>query len=161
MQRNRKIRAYLHFGMIAVVALLFGTLQLRGQTKSKVSVDVNGVGLHGYDPVAYFTEAKAVKGDPKFSASYGGASYEYKSAENKAAFEKEPAKYAPQYGGYCAMAMTMGKLEDADPNFFLVHDGKLLLQRNEKAHMMFLKDPSGNHQKADQQWAKLQEGRSN
>jgi len=148
----------MHFAMILVVALLFGTLQLRGQTKPTVSVDENGLALRGYDPVAYFTEGKAVKGDLKFSASYGGASYEFKSSENKAAFEKDPAKYTPQYGGYCAMAMTMGKLEAADPNFFLVHDGKLLVQRNEKAHMMFMKDPSGNHQKADQQWAKLQEG---
>jgi YHS domain-containing protein len=111
--------------MIGVVALLHGTLQLHGQTKPTVNVDAQGVGLHGYDPVAYFTEGKAVKGDPKFSASYGGASYEFKSAENKAAFEKEPSKYAPQFGGYCAMAMTMGKLEDADPNFFLVHDLKV------------------------------------
>lgn len=161
MQRNSRIRPHLHFEMIALVALLFGTLLLDGQTKPTVSVDANGVGLHGYDPVAYFTEGKAVKGDPKFSASYDGASYEFKSMENKAVFEKEPAKYTPQYGGYCAMAMTMGKLEDADPNFFLVHDGKLLVQRNEKAHMMFMKDPAGNHQKADQQWAKLQEGHSN
>jgi len=142
--------------MIAVVALLFATLEVYGQTKPTVSVDENGLALRGYDPVAYFTEGKAVKGDVRFGASYGGASYQFKSAENKVAFEKEPSKYAPQYGGYCAMAMTMAKLEDADPNFFLVHDGKLLVQRNEKAHMMFMKDPSGNHQKADQQWAKLQ-----
>ena len=143
------------------VAFLFVVLQLHGQEKPKVNVGANGVGLHGYDPVAYFTEGKAVKGDPQFSTSYGGASYQFKSGENKTAFDKEPAKYAPQYGGYCAMAMTMGKLEDADPTFFLVHDGKLLVQRNEKAHMMFMKDPSANHQKADQQWAKLQEGHSN
>lgn len=158
MRRNAKIPVLIHFAMIAVVAFLFGVLQLHGQAKPKVSVDANGVGLRGYDPVAYFTEGKAVKGDPKFTSSYGGATYEFESAENEAMFEKEPSKYAPQYGGYCAMAMTMGKLEDADPNFFLVHDGKLLVQRNEKAHMMFMKDPSGNHQKADQQWAKLQEG---
>jgi hypothetical protein len=54
------------------------------------------------------------------------------------------------------MGMTMGKLEDVDPNDFLVHDGKLLLQRNEKAHMMFSKDPVANHKKADESWEKLQ-----
>ena len=54
------------------------------------------------------------------------------------------------------MAMTMGKLEDVDPNYFLVHDGKLLLQRNEKAHMMFRKDPAANHKKANENWEKLQ-----
>ena len=157
MHRNRKTHAGLAFGLVGVLAFLFGVLQLHGQAKPKISVDADGVGLRGFDPVAYFTEGKPVKGDTKFSSSYGGATYEFKSAENKAEFDKEPAKYVPQYGGYCAMAMTMGKLEDADPNFFLVHDGKLLVQRNEKAHLMFMKDPSGNHQKADQQWAKLAE----
>ena len=53
------------------------------------------------------------------------------------------------------MAMTMGKLEDVDPNYFLVHDSKLLLQRNEKAHMMFAKDPAANHKKADENWEKM------
>jgi len=52
--------------------------------------------------------------------------------------------------------MTMGKLEDVDPNYFLVHDSKLLLQRNEKAHMMFAKDPAANHKKADENWEKMQ-----
>jgi len=116
-----KIRGHGASGIIGALALLLGIFQLHGQTKPTVSIDAKGEGLHGYDPVAYFVEGKAAKGDPKFSTSYGGASYEFKSAENKAAFEKEPARYAPQYGGYCAMAMTMGKLEDADPNFFLVH----------------------------------------
>jgi YHS domain-containing protein len=126
------------------------------QTKPLVNIDAQGVGIHGYDPVVYFTEGKAVKGDAQFASSYGGAIYHFRSNDDKVAFEKEPARYAPQYGGYCAMAMAMGKQEDADPNFFLVHDGKLLLQRNEKAHMMFMKDPAGNHKQADEQWKKLQ-----
>ena len=54
------------------------------------------------------------------------------------------------------MAMAMGKLEDGDPNYFLVYEGKLFLQRNEKAHMMFSKDPEGNRKKADENWSKLQ-----
>jgi hypothetical protein len=115
------------------------------QTKPLVNTDGQGVGIHGYDPVVYFTEGKAVKGDPQFASSYGRAIYHFRSIEDKLAFEKDTSKYAPQYGGYCAMAMAMGKQEDADPNFFLVHDGKLLLQRNEKVHMMFMKDPAGNH----------------
>jgi YHS domain-containing protein len=138
-----------------VVILCAGSSGTGGQTKPLVNVDGEGVGIHGYDPVVYFTEGKAVKGNPQFTSSYGGAVYHFRSNDDKLAFEKDPAKYAPQYGGYCAMAMTMGKQEDADPNFFLVHDGKLLLQRNEKAHMMFMKDPAGNHKKADEQWKKL------
>ena len=137
------------------VVLCVASSGASAQTKPLVNVDGNGVGIHGYDPVAYFAEGKAAKGDPQFSSNYGGATYYFKSSDDKAAFDKDPAKYAPQFGGYCAMAMAMGKLEDADPTFFLVHDGKLLLQRNEKAHMMFMRDPAGNHKKADEQWKKL------
>jgi YHS domain-containing protein len=141
----------------AVAAMLCAAVsQVGAQTKPLMNVDGEGVGIHGYDPVVYFTEGKAVKGDPQYTTSYGGAIYHFRSNDDRLAFEKDPAKYAPQYGGYCAMAMAMGNQEDADPNFFLVHEGKLLLQRNEKAHMMFMKDPAGNHKKADEQWKKLQ-----
>ena len=131
--------------------------QSSAQTKTLLNVDAQGVGAHGYDPVAFFTEGKAVKGDPHWQTAYGGAIYYFQSSADKEVFERQPAKYAPQYGGYCAMAMTMGKLEDVDPNYFLVHRDRLLFQRNEKAHKMFSKDPDANHKKADESWAKLQQ----
>ena len=59
------------------------------------------------------------------------------------------------------MAMAMGTLEDSDPNYFLVYDGKLFLQRNEKAHMMFSRDPEGNRENADENWSKLQSRQGN
>ena len=145
---------------VVVVILCAATSVAGAQTKPLVNVDSEGVGIHGYDPVLFFSEGKAVKGDPQYSSSYARAIYHFRSIDDKLAFEKDPAKYAPQYGGYCAMAMAMGKEEDADPTFFLVHDGKLLLQRNEKAHTMFMKDPAGNHKKADEQWKKLHGGPS-
>lgn len=132
--------------------------QSSAQAKLLVNVDSEGVGAHGYDPVAFFTQGKAIRGDRKWQSAYGGAIYYFQSSGDKDVFDKNPAKYAPQYGGYCAMAMAMGQLEDADPNYFFVHDHKLLLQRNEKAHMMFSKDLEANHKKADDNWAKLQEG---
>jgi YHS domain-containing protein len=147
--------------LLGISALALSSVIVRGQssaqTKTLVNIDSQGVGAHGYDPVAFFTEGKAVKGAPQWHSTYGGAIYYFQSSANRDLFDKEPAKYAPQYGGYCAMALTMGKLEDVDPNYFLVHEGKLLLQRNVKAHMMFSKDPEGNHRKADENWAKLQQ----
>ena len=131
------------------------------QTKPLVDVDAQGVGAHGFDPVAFFTEGKASKGDPQWHSSYGEATYYFQSSSNRELFDKDPGKYAPQYGGYCAMAMAMGALEDSDPNYFVVHDNKLLFQRNEKAHMMVAKDLEGNHKKADANWAKLQQGAGN
>ena len=147
---------------VLVLCLFFPELatgqgQSTAQDKALVNVDSQGVGAHGYDPVAYFADGKAVKGDSRYQSSYGGATYYFQSAANKDAFDKDPGKYAPQYGGYCAMAMALGKLEDVDPNYFVVHDGKLLLQKNEKAHMMFAQDVAGNSMKADQNWAKLQQ----
>jgi len=152
---------FYRFVSVAVVLLVAMSLtpaatQVSGQTKTLVNVDANGLGLHGYDPVAYFTDKKAVKGDPQYPSNYDGAAYYFQSAGDKAAFDKEPQRYALEYGGYCAMAMAMGKLEGADPNYFLVYERKLFLQRNEKAHMMFSKDPDGNRKKADENWSKLQ-----
>ena len=99
----------------------------------QVNVDQNGVILKAYDAVAYFKQKRAVKGDPKFSSSYGGATYYFASADDKATFEKTPAKYAPQYGGYCAHSMMKRKLGDIDPNVFFVYKGKLYVCSSPKA----------------------------
>ncbi len=118
----------------------------------KVNVDQNGVILKGYDAVAYFKQKRAVKGDPKYSSSYGGATYYFASADDKATFEKTPAKYAPQYGGYCAHSMMKRKLSDIDPNVFFVYKGKLYVCSSPKAGKAFYSDPDANIQKADKNW---------
>lgn len=156
MKRDWYLTTSLYAALLVALGLLALGAPLAAQAKKLLNVDKDGVAVHGYDPMAYFLEGKAVKGEPQFQSSYAGATYYFQSAADKEAFDREPSKYTPQYGGYCAMAMTMGKLEDVDPNYFLVHDGKLLLQRNEKAHMMFGKDPAANHKKADENWEKLQ-----
>jgi YHS domain-containing protein len=86
--------------------------------KPLVNVDKNGVILKGYDAVAYFKQHKAVKGDPKYSSKYEGATYYFASAEDKAEFDKSPAKYAPQYGGFCAYSMSKRRIALGDPNNF-------------------------------------------
>lgn len=118
----------------------------------KVNVDQNGVILKGYDAVAYFKQKRAVKGDPKYSSSYGGATYYFASAEDKADFDKTPAKYAPQYGAYCANSMTKRKLVDSDPNVFMVYKGKLYVCSSPKAREHFFSDPDANVKKADKNW---------
>jgi YHS domain-containing protein len=118
----------------------------------KVNVDKTGVILKGYDPVAYFKQNQAVKGDPKYSSSYGGATYYFASADDKAEFDKAPAKYAPQYGGFCANGMTKRKLSDIDPNVFLIYKGKLYVCENKKAGDNFYAHPAANIKKADANW---------
>ena len=110
--------------------------------------------------ISVFALSSLTVQDSQWRSTYEGATYYFQSDSNREMFDKDPAKYAPLYGGYCAMAMIMGKLEDVDPNFFVVHDGKLLFRRNEKAHVMFSKDLEGNHKRADANWAKLQDGTS-
>jgi YHS domain-containing protein len=126
--------------------------QKAGDKAPKVNVDSNGVILKGYDAVAYFKEKRAVKGDPKYSSSYGGATYYFASADDKATFDKTPAKYAPQYGGYCANSMLKRKLRDIDPNVFFVYKGKLYVCSSPKAGKAFYSDPDTNIKKADKNW---------
>jgi YHS domain-containing protein len=94
-------------------------------TKSKVNVDQAGVILHGNDAVAYFKQNKPVQGSTAYKSTYQGATYLFASAANKAEFDKNPAKYAPQYGGYCALNLSKGRLVDIDPNNFVIYKGKL------------------------------------
>jgi len=128
------------------------TAKKAGVKAPKVNVDQNGVILKGYDPVGYFKEHHAVKGDPKFSSTYRGATYYFASAADKSTFDKNPAKYAPQYGGYCANGMSKGKLNDIDPNIFFIHKGKLYVCASEKAGKAFYSKPDANIQKADANW---------
>jgi YHS domain-containing protein len=120
--------------------------------KPKVNVDQSGVILKGYDPVAYIKENRPVKGDPKFSSTYRTAIYHFASAANKAAFDKNPAQYAPQYGGFCAESMSRGKLRDIDPNVFFVYKGKLYVCSSAKGAKRFYSNPEVNVQKADKNW---------
>jgi len=121
--------------------------------KPKVNVDQSGVILNGYDPVAYVKQNRPVKGDPKFSSTYRTATYHFASAADKAAFDKNPARYAPQYGGFCAESMSRGKLEpNIDPNVFFVYKGKLYVCSTPKGGKIFYSNPEVNIQKADKNW---------
>lgn len=143
--------------VVALFALAMAATAIFAKDKVLLSADANGVVLQGYDPVAYFTQGSAIKGEERYKATYKGGTYYFASDANKKLFRKDPAKYAPQYGGYCAMAVSMGKLEEADPKMFTIHRDKLLVQRNEKAHQMFMANPDSLHDKADQQWPVLVE----
>jgi YHS domain-containing protein len=124
----------------------------KGAKHPKLNVDEKGVILKGYDAVAYFKEGKAVKGDPKYSSTFQGATYYFASAADKATFDKSPAKYKPQYGGYCANAMTKGKLNDIDPNAFFIYKGKLYVCTGETQLNTFKAKPDSNIKKADKKW---------
>lgn len=87
----------------------------------------NNYAIYGYDPVAYFTQQKAVKGDKNITFEWRGAEWHFSSAEHRDLFVADPVKYAPQYGGYCAYAMSDNRLVGIDEDAWTIHDGKLYL----------------------------------
>jgi len=102
--------------------------------------------------VAYFTQKKAVKGDPKFQTTYEGAIYYFSSAADLATFKKSPSRYVPQYGGFCANGMANKQSADIDPNVFFVLKGKLYVCASPEAEKEFRSNVPANVQKADQNW---------
>ncbi|MBV9733206.1 MAG: hypothetical protein JO275_10545 [Verrucomicrobia bacterium] len=124
--------------------------------KTKENLDSQGVILKGYDVVAFFKERKAVEGSSDLSATYQSATYLFTSIANKAEFEKDPAKYAPQYGAFCAYGVTLGVLADPEvPDAFLVYKGKLYVCGNQGALKDFKKDIDSNIDKANTNWRQL------
>lgn len=115
----------------------------------------DGAAILGYDAVAYFTDHKPVKGDPKIKSNYEGADYYFASADHKKLFDANPAKYAPAYGGYCGYAASIDRLSPIDPAWFQIIDGRLVLQHNKKATDLFNQDKAGNIVKADKNWPGL------
>lgn len=127
------------------------------QTKSLSNLDPSGLALKGYDPVAFFTDGKPVKGKPEFVARNGGATYQFATKEHRDAFKQAPAKYEPSFGGYCAYGVSRGKLVDVDIDAFQIVDGRLLMQYSKGVRDSFNQDTHGNLSKADANWSGLLE----
>ena len=104
-QRTQKSRAYLH----------------------SYNLPSHGVAIEGYCPVAYFAVNKPVKGKPEHASTYNGVTYHFVSADAKKAFDKNPEKYIPAYGGWCAFGMAVSDKFPIDPTNYLIVDGKLFL----------------------------------
>ena len=96
--------------------------------------------IDGYDSVAYHLQKKAVVGSKKFSYEWKGAFWLFSNSKNRELFKKEPKKFAPEYGGYCAWAAAQGKLADTDPKLFDLYEGKLYLNYNRKTQSDWRKD---------------------
>ena len=118
-----------------------------------------GIAIEGYDPVAYFKQAKAIEGKQEFAATLDGVTYLFSSAQNAAVFKADPAKYQPQYGGWCAYAMgATGEKVEIDPETFKIIDGKLYLYYNRffnNTLKSWNKDEANLKQKADANWKKF------
>ena len=101
----------------------------------------NTVALHGYDPVLYFTDNRAVRGNRRILQRLGSATYYFASGGSRYEFLRDAPRYQPQFGGYCAASLAMGRLEDINPHLFVIYEGKLFLFNNPEAEAMFMRDP--------------------
>jgi YHS domain-containing protein len=105
--------------------------------------------IKGYDPVAYFTDGKPTRGVPEIEYAWNGLRYRFSRAEHRELFKSDPVRYAPQFGNYCAMALSKGELVEADPENWLISDGKLYVFGKPVGPELFRKDLAGNVAKAN------------
>jgi YHS domain-containing protein len=127
-------------GLISVAAAQPPPTTSGGSGMALLNLD-NTVALHGYDPVAYFTRNRAVKGKKWIFARIGGAQYQFASRRDRYEFLGDAPRYQPQFGGYGATALAMGRLADIDPELFVIYEGKLYLFNSEENQGIFLRDP--------------------
>lgn len=120
------IRAAILATVIAAIQFAVLPHVLAGKSRYYTGI-VSGVAVGGYDPVAYFTVGKPVKGKKQFETEWDGTKWRFSSAENREAFLATPESYKPKYGGYCAYAVGIGRTAHGDPKQWKIVDGKLYL----------------------------------
>ena len=126
--------------------------QITEQVSTKPVFAEDGVAIRGTDPVAYFKESKAVQGSSEFEYEWMGVKWQFSNEENRDLFASNPEEYAPQYGGYCAWAVSQGYTASIDPQAWKIVDGKLYLNYSQDVQKRWSKDIPGNIAKADANW---------
>ena len=112
-----------------------------------------GVAIKGHDPVAYFVLGKAQMGDPSITINWNSVDWHFSSNEHRSLFESNPEKYAPQFGGYCATAISIGMTADIDPNSWHIENEKLYLFFNEEPKLDYIAGINdGIIQRSEQKW---------
>jgi YHS domain-containing protein len=139
----------------AFLGLLGGALQDDSASAKSPPVFaglIKGVAVGGYDPVAYFTQGKPVKGSEQITLEHMGATWRFASEANRDAFKAEPEKYSPRYGGYCAYATAKGYTAKGDPEAWSLYEGKLYLNYDKNVRTLWDKDKAGYVKQADSNW---------
>jgi len=144
---------------LAFAALTLATASVTGLAAASkvapINTDKKGVALHGYDAVSYFEGGKPEKGKAEFSYSYGGATWLFASADDRKKFAQNREKYMPQFGGYCAKAVSEDNTADVDPLAYKIVDGKLYLNYDLKIQKIWEQDIPGRIANAEKYWPDL------
>lgn len=142
------------FAAILAAATL-AAAPIAAAAKDAVYQSFFGAAIDGTDPVAYFTMGKPVEGSSEFAHEWNGATFHFSSAENRDLFAADPEKYAPQYGGYCAWAVSQGYTASTDPEAWKIVDGKLYLNYSKSVQQTWEQDIPGNIAAGDGNWPKV------
>ena len=134
--------------------LMFSSLSFAADID--VNANPNDLAIHGYDAVSYFTDSKAIKGSNKYTASYKSAIYQFSSEKNRDQFQTNPNRFAPQFGGFCAMGVALNKKLDADPTAWKIVEGKLYLNLNKAVQKKWLSDVPTHLATANRVWSGIQ-----
>ncbi len=146
---------YRTLSFLGIISLLCTTLvmtSVSAMAESRVNKTFLGKALEGYDPVAYFTVGKPVEGSSDYAYEWDGATWLFSSTANKQAFIDMPEKYRPQYGGYCAWAVSQGYTANAVPEAWRIVDGKLYLNYSKGVQRDWEKDIPGHIASANKNW---------
>lgn len=148
------------------LATVLASLALAGSAPAWAADEVNTtsgltaagapLALHGHDPVAYFTAGKPIEGSAALAAVHEGATYYFASQQNLDAFEANPGKYAPAFGGFCAYGVSVGKKFDGDPRFWTISGDKLYLNLNQEIADKFNENVPGAVAKAEKNWQSIE-----
>lgn len=120
-------------------------------------VTKNTVGVNGYDLVTYHTQKRPLRGNGNYVTVHDGVTYLFSSEANQKEFQKNPQKYLPAYGGWCAFGVSVGKKFSADPEVWEIVDGRLYMNLDPGIYQMWKKDVSGNIKKANTNWPKIKD----
>jgi YHS domain-containing protein len=134
-----------------LVVIAVAAIVIQGSSEGEPMNSQPGVAIQGYDVVSYFTKGEPVQGSKDFPHSWNGTTWYFSSAENRDLFAKNPEKYAPQYGGACAFATSLGKKEVGSPKHWTIKDGKLYLNSNAVAGFLWKILP-GRVDAAEKNW---------
>lgn len=149
---SRMFRLIQAFPVISAVlaGLIFAPAALAVDPVNKSYL--GGVAIRGYDPVAYFEMGMPVEGKKEFSAEWMDATWQFANAANRDKFKAKPEQFAPQFGGYCAYAVSYGTTADIDPEAWKIVDGKLYLNKNKSIQQSWSQDIPGHIARANKNW---------
>ena len=139
--------------LVPVICLLLSSLAIGGDIA--INKNWRSIAIKGYDPVAYFTMGKAVKGSSKYETKWQDARWRFSSQEHKDLFDNSPDKYAPRFGGFCAGGIALGQRAPINPKAWVIIEGKLYLNYDKKARDDMAASPDATIELANENWKSL------